>query len=148
MRLALGVTVLATATACGGEKPDPYAASLARGSEHIEIRGVVDGGAIRGYGDFTNETGHMIVITNTGAVLEEVVAGHRIYVKNDGQWSTSTAAGFLTPSQVFLKRVPARIENGLVRSVTFRNAHGRETITFSRYGEHVSVTVPRVKGSH
>ena len=63
MRLALGVTVLATATACGGKKADPYERS-----------------------------------------------------------------------------------DGLVRQLVIRSGKAVVTYDFSRYGEKVSVTVPRVKG--
>jgi hypothetical protein len=145
VRLALGATLLATATACGA-KHDPYAASLAQGSEHVELVGVVNGGQLRASGDFANETGKL-TIHNGGTVVHEVVAGHRVYVDLGDGWVTGTTAGFVTPAQIFQKRVPARIEHGLVRSVVLKTRFGHETISFSKYGEHVSVTVPRVKGT-
>jgi hypothetical protein len=44
-------------------------------------------------------------------------------------------------------RLPAKVVDGLVRSLEIRGDGSFVTATFSRYGEHVSVTVPRVKGS-
>jgi hypothetical protein len=146
VRAVLGATVLATATAGCGAKHDPYAASLAKGSEHVELRGTVAGARVTGSGDFTGSKGTLTVRT-AKSVLREVVVGNRIYVDTGRGWQTAKSTGFVTPAQVFAKRMPARVENGLVRSVVLRDSHGTETITFSKYGEQVSVTVPRVKGA-
>jgi hypothetical protein len=146
MRFVVGATLLATFTGCGGAKHDPYKASLQEGSEHVELRGVVNGQQLRASGDFANETGKM-TIHSGGKVVHEVVAGHRVYVDLGDGWVTGTTAGFVTPAQVFQRRVPADIEHGLVHSVVLKTKFGHETISFSKYGEHVSVTVPRVKGA-
>jgi hypothetical protein len=44
-------------------------------------------------------------------------------------------------------RFPAKVVGSLVQSLELRGGGSFVTATFSRYGEHVSVTVPRVKGS-
>lgn len=156
MRLALGVTVLATATACGGSKPDPYAKSLARGSEHVEFHSSFTHGGKRvhvsGYGDFTNnpDRGRLNILTGNDATsFDEVFAGGRIYVNTFGEWVSGKVHGTnpQTPAQMFRAHLPARIENGLVRSITLTSPGGSATYVFSKYGEPVSVTIPRVKGS-
>ena len=143
MRLALGVTVLATATACGSaKKVDPYANSLAQGSEHVEFHGVVHGRAIRGSGDFRGERGTLTTRAN-GATVHQVVVGHRIYVKTVEGWSSRVTEGTNTPAEMFRKRLPATIESDLVKRIVV----GPMTYEFSQYGKQVSVTVPRVKGA-
>ncbi len=146
MRAVLGATVLATATAGCGAKHDPYAASLAKGSEHVEIRGVVNGHALRAAGDFHGANGTM-TIRSGKVVVHEVISGSHVFVDAGRKWSTATTTGFVSPVQIFRKRLPATIANGLVERVVLRTKQGRETIAFSKYGEHVSVTVPRVKGA-
>ena len=143
MRLALGATVLATATACGEkETPDPYAASLAKGTVHVEYHGVVRGRAISGSGDFRGDRGTLT--THAGSTtLDQVVVGHRTYVKTVDGWRSSVTSGPNTPAELFRRRLPATIENGLVK----RMVVGPMTYEFSAYGEQVSVTVPRVKGN-
>jgi hypothetical protein len=146
VRLALGVTVLATATACGGEKKvvDPYANSLARGSEHVEFRGIVDGVAITGVGDFTNtpDRGRITVHTPTGDV-RQVIDGHTVYTAAGGRWHVKRVGGLQTAAQMLRARVPATIAGDLVRRVV----RGGVTYRFSLYGKKVSVHVPRVKGA-
>ena len=142
MRLALGVTVLATATACGGEKEvDPYANSLAQGSEHVEFHGIVRGERVTGSGDFRGDRGTLTTHAGT-TTLHEVVVGHRTYVRTIEGWRSTVTRGANTPAELFRRRLPATIENGLVR----RMVVGPLTYEFSRYGEQVSVTVP-TKGS-
>jgi hypothetical protein len=142
VRLVVGVSVLATATACGEKKVDPYANSLAQGSEHVEFHGTAGGHRLSGYGDFRGERGNLV--THAGAVtIHEVVVGHRSYVKTAAGWKSTVTTGPNTPAELFRKRLPATVEGGLVR----RMVVGPMTYEFSRYGEQVSVTVPRVKGS-
>ena len=143
MRLALGVTVLATATACGSaKKVDPYANSLAQGSEHVTFHGVVQGRAVSGSGDFVGERGTLTTRAN-GAVVHQVVVGHRIYVRTVEGWRTRVTEGTNTPAEMFRKRLPATFRNDLVARIVV----GAITYEFSEYGKHVSVTVPRVKGA-
>ena len=144
MRLALGVTVLATATACGEKEQaaDPYAASLAKRTVHVEYHGVVRGRAISGSGDFRGDRGTLT--THAGSTtLHQVVVGQRTYVKTVDGWRSSVTSGPNTPAELFRRRLPATIENGLVKRMTV----GAITYVFSHYGEQVSVTVPRVKGN-
>ena len=154
MRLLLGVGVLATATACGGKSADPYAKSLALGSEHVEFTADATNGKahelIKGSGDFTNapDRGRYSFVVR-GTSQQQVFANGRLYVNAYGQWlsqkmNTHTPQ---TPAQMFRAHLPAKIENGLVRSITIRDKGGVATYVFSKYGEHVSVTAPRVKGS-
>ena len=155
MRLALGVTVLATATACGGKGADPYAKSLALGSEHVKFTADATNGKahelIKGSGDFTNAPDRgRYSFGARGTSQQQVFANGRLYVYAFGQWlsqkmSTHTPQ---TPAQMFRAHLPAKIENGLVRSITTHDTGGVVTYVFSNYGEHVSVTVPRVKGTH
>jgi hypothetical protein len=141
VRLALGVTVLATATACGEKKVDPYANSLAQGSEHVELHGTVHGARVTGSGDFRGDRGTLT--THVGrTTLHEVIVGHRTYVRTIEGWRSTVTRGANTPAELFRRRLPATIENGLVR----RMVVGPLTYEFSRYGEQVSVTVP-TKGS-
>ena len=144
MRVALGVTVLATVTACGGKKIDPYANSLAQGSEHVDFRGVVDGVAITGTGDFTNnpDRGRVTLHTPTGDV-RQVIDGHTVYTAAGGRWHVKRVGGLQTAAQMFRARVPATVAGGFVRRIV---RHG-VTYDFSQYGKNVSVHVPRVKGA-
>jgi hypothetical protein len=48
---------------------------------------------------------------------------------------------------MFRAHLPAKIEDGLIRSITVHQMGNVGTYVFSKYGEHVSVTVPPVKGS-
>ena len=154
MRLALGVTVLATATACGGKTADPYAKSLAMGSEHVELHASFGRAGRQAHvtatGDFTNtpDRGRLHIVAS-GNSFDEVFVGNRIYVNTFGEWVSGKVHGNnpQTPAEMFRARLPARTENGLVRSITVRSAGGSATYVFSKYGERVSVTVPRVKGS-
>lgn len=154
MRLLVGFSVLATATACGGKKADPYARSLALGSEHVEITADVSRGKVHehltGSGDFTNvpDRGRYIFVAG-GVAHQQIFANGRLYVHVYGQWLSGklTSHSPQTPAQMFRAHLPAKIENGLVRSITIRDVGGVATYVFSKYGEHVSVTVPRVKGS-
>ena len=154
MRLALGVSVLATATACGGKTVDPYAKSLAMGSEHVEFTADATNGKthrrITGSGDFTNAPDRgRYSFAASGQRQQQVFAGGRLYVYAYGRWlsqkmSTHTPQ---TPAQMFRAHLPAKVENGVVRSITIHDTGGVVTYVFSNYGEHVSVTIPRVKGS-
>ena len=154
MRLALGVTVLATATACGGKTADPYAKSLAMGSEHVEFVAVTtlrkQHERVVGSGDFTNAPDRgRYRFDVRGKSQQQVFANGRLYVYAFDQWlsqkmSTHTPQ---TPAQMFRAHLPAKIENGVVRSITIHDTGGVATYVFSKYGERVSVTVPRVKGS-
>jgi hypothetical protein len=148
VRLALGVTVLATATACGGKKVDPYERSLARGSEHVDFRGTVSGVSITGSGDFTNapDRGRVTVHTPTGDV-QQVIDGHGVYTRVGGAWHLERVDGVQTAAQMLRARIPARIVDGLVRSLEIRTGKSVVSYDFSQYGKQVSVAVPRVKGS-
>jgi hypothetical protein len=151
VRLVLGTTVLATVAGCGGaKKADPYAASLAKGSEHVEITARVRGRTLHGHGDFTNspDRGHY-VFKVAGLPSEQVFANGRLYVFAFGRWLSAklTDKSPQTPAQMFRRRLPATFQDGLVKSITIHGTGGTATYTFSRYGEQVSVTVPTVKGS-
>jgi hypothetical protein len=146
VRAALTLAPVALlATSCGAQS-DPYAASLEQGTVHVEFHGVVRGREVQGSGDFRGETGALITRAN-GAKLRQVVVGHRIYVKTVAGWRTSVTSGPNTPEELFRKRLPATIEDGLVRRIVVKRGADRITYEFSRYGEQVSVTIPRVKGS-
>jgi hypothetical protein len=154
MRAALALAPVALlATSCGG-KSDPYAKSLAMGSEHVEIKGWIDDGEkrvpITGAGDFTNSPDRgTLTIRQRGVTIREVYDRNTVYTRVGNKWfserlDTETPQ---TPAQMFRARKPARIESGLVRRIEQRSPAGFISIDFSRYGEKVSVTVPRVKGS-
>ena len=152
MRLALGVSVLATATACGGKAADPYAKSLALGSEHVEITAdLASGKHLTGSGDFTNapDRGRYSFAVDGKADQRQVFANGRIYVYGFGKWLSfkMTVRTPQTPAQMFRAHLPAKIENGVVRSITVHSHGSAATYVFSKYGEPVSITVPRVKGS-
>ncbi|MFL5961372.1 MAG: hypothetical protein ACJ757_00565 [Gaiellaceae bacterium] len=141
------------ATSCGG-KSDPYAKSLAKGSEHVEYRGtvLVDGERVplHGSGDFTNTPDRgTLVVRRGGETIKEVFANNTVYVQVGKEWVSRRVSSSApeTPAQMFRAHLPATVEGGLVRRIALKNRAGSLTIDFSRYGEHVSVTVPRVKGS-
>ena len=154
MRLILGVGVLATATACGGKSADPYAKSLAMGSEHVELHASFARAGqrvhITGTGDFTNTPDRgRLHIAASGNSFDEVFSGNTIYVNTFGEWVSGKVHGNnpQTPAEMFRARLPAVTENGLVRSITVRSQGGSATYVFSKYGRPVSVNIPRVKGS-
>ena len=155
MRVAATIAPLALlATSCGGSRADPYAKSLAKGSEHVELHATFAQAGrrvhITGTGDFTNtpDRGRLHVFAS-GNSFDEVFAGNRIYVNTFGDWVSGKVRGNnpQTPAEMFRARLPAITENGLVRSITVRSSGGSATYVFSRYGEPVSITIPRVKGS-
>ena len=151
MRFVLGASVLATVAGCGSaKKVDPYAASLAKGSEHVEIVAKVRGRELHGAGDFTNSPDRgRYTFSVLGKRTEQVFANGRLYVHVFGRWLSAklTAKSPQTPAEMFRKRLPATFESGLVKSITIHDVGGTATYTFSKYGEHVSVTVPKAKGS-
>jgi hypothetical protein len=155
VRLALGASLLATATACDGKKVDPYEHSLAQGSEHVELRGYLLDGArkipVSGSGDFTNapDRGRLTLVVG-GKKIKEVFANQTVYIETEDGWISQAVPKPKepeTPAQMLRARLPAKVVDGLVRSLELRGGGSFVTATFSRYGEHVSVTVPRVKGS-
>jgi hypothetical protein len=155
VRLALGVGVLATATACGGKKVDAYEHSLAQGSEHVELRGYLLEGSrkipVRGSGDFTNapDRGRLTLVVG-GKRINEVYANRTVYIETEDGWKSQAVRKPKepeTPAQMLRARLPAKVVGGLVRSLELRGGGSFITATFSRYGEPVSVTIPRVKGS-
>jgi hypothetical protein len=154
VRAAIAIAPFALlATSCGG-KSDPYAKSLAMGSEHVEVHATFTRVGkrvhITGSGDFTNtpDRGRLHVVAS-GNSFDEVFAGNRIYVNTFGDWVSGKIHGNdpQTPAEMFRARLPARVENGLVRSITVNSSGGSATYVFSKFGEPVSVTIPRVKGS-
>ena len=151
MRLAVGTTVLATVAGCGAaKKDDPYLASLAKPSEHVEITATVKGQTIHGHGDFTNDPDRgEYVFPLRGVLHRQVFADGRLYVNVFGKWLSAklSAKSPQTPAQMFRRRLPATFENGLVKTITLHDAGGTATYTFSKYGEEVSITVPKTKGS-
>jgi hypothetical protein len=155
VRLLLGVGVLATATACGGKSADPYAKSLSMGSEHVAMKGWVSANGktripITASGDFNNtpDRGTLTIHMRRGT-FQEIFDRNTVYVRNGSGWLRARveAGSPQTPAQLFRARRPARVENGLVQHIDDKSRYGELSIDFSRYGEHVSVTVPRVKGS-
>ena len=155
MRAAFALAPVALlATACGSKAEDPYAKSLAMGSEHVEFTADATNGRvhkrIRGSGDFSNvpDRGRYSFAVD-GKSQQQVFADGRIFVHVYGRWlsqkmSTHTPQ---TPAQMFRARLPATMEGGLVRSITVHDTGGDVKYVFSKYGEPVSITVPRVKGS-
>jgi hypothetical protein len=135
------------ATSCGAHS-DPYEHSLAQGSEHVDFRGRVNGIAITGSGDFTNapDRGRVTVHTPTGDV-QQVIVGQKVYTRVAGAWNVAQVDGVQTAAQMLRARIPARVVDGLVRHLEIRTGKSVVAYDFSRYGKHVSVTVPRVKGS-
>ena len=153
MRVAATIAPLALlATSCGGSKQDPYAKSLAMGSEHVEITADLSAGRhLVGSGDFTNapDRGRYSFTVDGKPDQRQVFANGRIYVYGFGKWLTMTMTVHTpqTPAQMFRAHLPAKIENGLVRSITLHSHGSVATYVFSKYGEPVSITIPRVKGS-
>ena len=155
MRVAATIAPLALlATSCGG-KADPYAKSLAMGSEHVEITADVSLGKkhqhITGSGDFTNapDRGHYTFVLGR-TTHHQVFANGRLYIDVDGEWMSAKVSSHSpqTPATMFRAHLPAKVEGGLIRSITVHDGIGGvANYVFSKYGEHVSVTVPRVKGS-
>ena len=154
MRVAATVAPLALlATACGA-KSDPYAASLAQPSEHVEFTADITGPKgrerITGSGDFTNhpDRGQYTFVAG-GRSFHQVFANDKLYVHVSGRWLPRrlVAQDPQTPAQMFRAHLPAKVEGGLIRSITVREAGSAATYVFSHYGKKVSVTVPRVKGS-
>jgi hypothetical protein len=124
------------------------------GSEHVELHASFARAHrkvhVSATGDFTNtpDRGRMHIVA-AGNAFDEVFAGGRIYVNTFGDWVSGKVQGNnpQTPAEMFRARLPARVENGLVRSITVNSSGGSATYVFSKYGEPVSVTIPRVKGS-
>ncbi len=155
MRAAIAIAPVALlATSCGGKAADPYARSLAMGSEHVEFTADVSRGKaherIMGSGDFTNapDRGRYRFVAG-GKPQQQVFANGRLYVHVYGQWLSGklTTHSPQTPAQMFRAHLPAKFEDGLVHSIAVRDTGSVATYVFSKYGEHVSVTVPRVKGT-
>jgi hypothetical protein len=142
------------ATSCGAHG-DPYARSLAQGSEHIEATGAVLAGTWVSFtesGDFTNNPDRgRITLRIDGTSYNEVVTPHFVYMLDRGTWTRIPLTGGnvspQTPAQIFRARPKASIVGGLVSHVDLRTAKVRMSVDFSKYGEPVSVTIPRVKGS-
>ena len=154
MRAAIAIAPVALlATSCGG-KSDPYAKSLAQGSEHVEYRGEVLVGStrvpLRGTGDFTNSPDRgKLVVRRGGETITEVFANDTVYIQIGKEWVSRKVSGSSpeTPAQMFRAHLSATVKDGLVRRINLKNGAGSIAVDFSRYGEHVSVAVPRVKGS-
>jgi hypothetical protein len=154
VRVAATIAPLALlATSCGG-KDDPYAKSLAQGSEHVEYRGtvLVEGEPVplRGSGDFTNSPDRGTLVIRQGThTIREVYANSTVYIRDRNRWVSAKVRGDApeTPAQMLRLRLPAKVEDGLVRRIFLKTADGSITVDFSQYGEKVTVTVPRVKGS-
>ena len=154
MRAAIAFAPFALlATSCGG-KSDPYAKSLGMGSEHVEYRGTVlvegEPVALRGSGDFTNSPDRGTLVIRQGKrIIREVYANNTVYIRDRNRWMSAKVRGDApeTPAQMLRARLPAKVEGGLVRRIFLTTTDGSITVDFSRYGEHVSVTIPRVKGS-
>ena len=155
MRAAIAFAPLALlATSCGGKAADPYAKSLALGSEHVEINGWVANGTkhvpISASGDFTNHPDRgTLTIHQQGATLHEVFDRNTVYLRAGKNWVSQPVNTKMaqTPAQMFRARKPARVVNGRVVHIQQTTSTGSISIDFSRYGERVSVTIPRVKGS-
>jgi hypothetical protein len=157
VRAAVAIAPVALlATSCGG-KDDPYAKSLAMGSEHFEGSGTVRAAGIRARftetGDFTNQPdrGRLTLRFVNGGTFREIVTSNAVYIRFENRWvrapAYSAPVALKTPAQLFKAGFPATIEDGLVRHMEIRTPKLKMSIDFSRYGEKVSVTVPRVKGS-
>ena len=155
MRVAIAFAPLALlATSCGGKAADPYAKSLALGSERVEINGWVANGTkhvpISASGDFTNHPDRgTLTIHQQGATLHEVFDRNTVYLRAGKNWVSQPVNTKMaqTPAQMFRARKPARVVNGRVVHIQQTTSTGSISIDFSRYGERVSVTIPRVKGS-
>jgi hypothetical protein len=157
MRVAFALAPVALlATSCGG-KSDPYEASIAKGSEHVEATGSVlaDGTWVpfTESGDFTNDPDRgRITLRLKGQSFHQVVTSRYVYMQQkNGTWKRVPAAGRdtgpQTPAQIFRTRPTATIVDGLVRHIELSTPNIRMSLDFSKYGEPVSITVPRVKGT-
>jgi hypothetical protein len=158
VRAAIAIAPFALlATSCGG-KSDPYAKSLGMGSEHVEAKGVARVAGVRGVaftesGDFTSrpDRGALTLHFVNGETFREVVTPDAVYIRFQNRWvkapSYRAPVALKTPAQLFKAHFPATIKDGLVSHMQVRTPKLTMSIDFSRYGEHVSVTVPRVKGS-
>jgi hypothetical protein len=157
MRAAIALAPVALlATSCGG-KSDPYAASIAKGSEHVKATGVVLAGgtwvAFTESGDFTNNPDRgRITLRLKGQTFHQVVTSRYVYMQQkNGTWkrvpSAGSGTGPQTPAQIFRTRPTATIIDGLVRHIELSTDNLRMSLDFTKYGEPVSITVPRVKGS-
>ena len=152
MRCALALAPLAVvATACGS-KADPYAKSLAQGSEHVELKGTALAAGKRvpfsASGNFTNSPDRGSMTLHIGvATFREVVTAEKVYLRIHKHWyavSTKSApVGTQTPAQILRAHRPARVEGGLVRHVDIHTPRVTMSIDFSRYGEPVRVRIPR-----
>jgi hypothetical protein len=157
MRAAIAIAPVALlATSCGGKAADPYAKSLAMGSEHVEAKGAVHAGgtwvAFTESGDFTNNPDRgRITLRIRGESFHQVVTSRYVYMQEHGAWKRVPLAGRdmspQTPAQIFRTRPTATIADGLVRHIEISTQNIRMSVDFSKYGEPVSITVPRVKGS-
>jgi hypothetical protein len=156
VRAAIAIAPVALlATSCGG-KSDPYAASLAKGSEHVEASGAVNPNGtwveFTESGDFTNNPDRgRITLRIDGHSYAQIVTPRYVYWHPHGAWTRIPLTGGnvspQTPAQIFRARPKATIAGGLVRHVDVRTSTVRMSVDFSKYGEPVSVTIPRVKGS-
>jgi hypothetical protein len=157
MRVACALAPVAVlATSCGG-KSDPYTASIAKGSEHVEARGAVLAGGtwvqFTESGDFTNDPDRgRITLHLKGQTFRQVVTPRYVYMQQkNGTWkrvpSAGRGTGPQTPAQIFRTHPTATIVNGLVRHVELDTENLRMSLDFTKYGEPVSITVPPVKGS-
>jgi hypothetical protein len=156
MRTAFALAPVALlATSCGG-KSDPYEVSIAKGSEHVEAKGFVRAGGswvpFTESGDFTNNPDRgRITLRIRGQSFHQVVTSRYVYMQEHGAWKRVPLTGRdlspQTPAQIFRTRPTATIVDGLVRHVELSTSNIRMSVDFSKYGEPVSVTVPRVKGS-
>jgi len=158
VRAAIAIAPIALlATSCGG-KSDPYAKSLGMGSEHVEAKGTALVAGVHGVpftesGDFTNrpDRGMLKLHFVNGGTFREIVTADAVYILFQNRWvkapAYSAPVALKTPAQLFKAHFPGTITGGLVRHMAIRTAKLKMSIEYSRYGEHVSVTVPRVKGS-
>jgi hypothetical protein len=153
VRCALAVAPLAVlATACGS-KADPYAKSLARGSEHVELTGTALAAGERvpftASGDFTNDPdrGTMTLRFKNGPPFREVVTAQKVYLRMHERWyavsTRSAPVGTQTPAEILRARRPGSVEGGLVRHVDIHTPKVTMSVDFSRYGEPVRVRIPR-----
>jgi hypothetical protein len=157
MRVAFALAPVALlATSCGGGKSDPYTASIAKGSEHVEAKGVVRAGntwvPFTESGDFTNDPDQgRITLRLKGQTFHQVVTSRYVYMQDHGAWKRVPVAGRdlspQTPAQIFRTRPTAILADGLVSHIDISTDTIRMGVDFSKYGEPVSITVPRVKGS-
>jgi hypothetical protein len=153
MRCVFALAPLAVVASACGSKADPYARSLARGSEHVELKGSALAAGVRvpfaASGDFTNspDRGSMTLHFEHGATFREIVTSSRVYIQLERRWysvsTTSAPVGTQTPAEILRAHAPGRIEGGVVRHVDIHTPRVTMSIDFSRYGEPVHVAVPR-----